>query len=71
MDSEVRVPTLVTLQELSKQWNLPYSWLKEYSRTRCSDPIPVFRMGRYIRADLNDPALLSWLSRRKSGRKSP
>lgn len=69
MNSETNVPALVTLKELAERWNLPISWLKEYCRTRCSDPIPCYRLGRYVRLDVNDPALSAWLARRKAVRR--
>jgi hypothetical protein len=61
------VPQLVSLQELAKIWELPYSWLKEACRSRCADPLPTFKMGRYHRVDLADPSLAAWLARRRVG----
>jgi hypothetical protein len=59
------VPQLVTLAELAKLWALPLTWLRESCRSRCTnDPLPVFRLGRYVRVDMADPALLQWLQRR-------
>jgi hypothetical protein len=67
--SEPRAPKLITLKELAERWNLPVSWLKDHVRTRCSDPLPIFRLGRYVRLDPDDPALLAWLARRKAVRR--
>jgi hypothetical protein len=64
------VPRLVTLEELAQQWALPITWLRESCRTRCADPLPIFRMGRYVRVDLADPELELWLSRRRSQARS-
>jgi hypothetical protein len=58
------IPQLVSLEQLAELWNLPITWLRENCRSRCSDPLPVYRMGRYVRADLKDPALLTWIRRR-------
>jgi hypothetical protein len=66
---DTNVPTLVTLKELAERWHLPVSWLKENCRTRVSDPLPVFRLGRYVRLNPDDPALLAWLARRKAVRR--
>ena len=59
------VPKLIGLDQLAEIWNLPITWVREACRTRCADPLPCFRMGRYVRVDLNDPALGEWLDRRR------
>lgn len=59
------IPKLVALEELAKLWALPLSWLREACRSRCSDPLPCVRLGRYVRVDLEDRALLEWLNRRR------
>ena len=59
------IPELVTLEELAERWALPLSWLRETCRSRCSDPLPCVRFGRYVRVDLADPALVEWLNRRR------
>ena len=63
------VPYLVSLEELAKRWSLPITWLREACRSRVADAdkLPVLRLGRYVRVDLNDPALAQWLSARKVG----
>jgi len=63
--SVAQVPRLVSLEELAKLWGLPLSWLRESCRTRCADPLPVFRLGRYVRVDLSDQALAAWIQRRR------
>lgn len=60
-----QLPKLVSLEELSRHWGLPLTWLREACRTRCADPLPVYRCGRYVRVDLNDPALAAWIQRRR------
>jgi len=69
MPLDTNVPKLVTLKELAERWNLPVSWLKEFSRTRCSDALPCYRLGRYVRVDPQSPELAAWLARRKSIRR--
>jgi hypothetical protein len=65
------VPHLAELKELAERWALPLSWLREACRSRCADPLPCVRLGRYVRVDLADPALSEWLNRRRvaGGRK--
>lgn len=60
-----QVPRLVSLEELAERWGLPLTWLREACRTRCADPLPVYRCGRYVRVDLNDAALAAWIQRRR------
>jgi hypothetical protein len=59
------VPQLVSLEELAERWHLPLTWLREACRSRCADPLPVYRCGRYVRVFIGDPALLDWLNRRR------
>ena len=59
------IPHLVALEELAERWALPLSWLREACRSRCADPLPCVRLGRYVRVDLADPDLLEWLNRRR------
>jgi hypothetical protein len=63
--AEERIPQLETLQFLARHWNLPLTWLQHYTRAGVADPLPIVRLGRYCRVDLNDPALLAWLNRRR------
>jgi hypothetical protein len=50
--------------ELAKRLNVPETWVR--SRTnpkRTSDPIPHFRLGRYIRFPWGSEELREWLER--------
>ena len=70
MPLDTNVPKkLCTLKVLADLWDVPVSWLKEYSRSRCSDPIPCYRLGRYVRVDPQSPDLAAWLARRKAVRR--
>ena len=66
--SENRRPhfELIDAPELAKRWGLPASWIREQTRSRCSDPIPHLRLGRYVRFEWGSPELASWLSRHRS-----
>jgi hypothetical protein len=59
------VAQLVTLEDFAKRLALPRSWLRENCRSRCADPVPCIRLGRYVRFDMADPALLAWIDRRR------
>jgi hypothetical protein len=50
--------------ELAKRLNVPETWVR--SRTnpkRTNDPIPHFRLGRYVRFPWGSEQLLEWLNR--------
>ena len=66
MPPESKLPKqLVTAKVLSERWDLPKSWIVDHCRSRCADPIPCFRLGRYVRFDPESPELAAWLARRK------
>src|ERR1700733_12398236 len=46
-------------EELAARLNVPPSWVYEKTRTRCRNPIPCLRLGRYIRFQW--PELINWL----------
>jgi predicted DNA-binding transcriptional regulator AlpA len=52
---------LLTLDELAARLKTSKRWVYEKSRKRCVDPLPVFRMGRYLRFSWRDVSY--WLQR--------
>ena len=48
---------------LALRWNVPESWIRDYTRVRCADPIPCTRFGKYVRFRWNSPELLAWVAR--------
>jgi hypothetical protein len=56
---------IIDAQELANRWCLPVTWIREFSRSRSSDPLPCVRFNRYVRYEWNSPALLAWLSKRR------
>jgi hypothetical protein len=56
---------LIDAPELARRWHLPESWIREQTRSRCADPIPHLRLGRYIRFEWGSPELTAWLARRR------
>ncbi len=60
---------VLTAEELAQRWRVPASWVREQSRSRCSDPIPHARLGRYVRFSWGCPDLTQWWVRRQSSRK--
>lgn len=61
MDAEI-----IDSAELAKRWSLPESWIRDKVRTRCGEPIPHLRFGRYVRFAWDSKELNDWLRRRKT-----
>ncbi len=60
---------IITATELSKRWNLPVTWVREYTRSRTKDPIPHIKFGHYTRFAWDSPELNQWLERHKNNGK--
>jgi len=58
---------LLTPAQLAERLAVPASWVKEKTRQRArerdADPLPVIRLGKYVRFSWDDVA--AWLSRQK------
>jgi hypothetical protein len=57
---------VLTAKDLAARWRVPESWVREQTRSRCADPIPHVRLGRYVRFSWNSPELAAWWKRRQS-----
>jgi excisionase family DNA binding protein len=65
----VAIPALpveiLTPQQVAERLQLPESWVYEQTRNRasvrCPDPLPVMKVGRYLRFKWSD--VLAWLER--------
>jgi len=55
--------------ELAKRWRVPESWVRSYSRERCSkdERIPAIYFGRYVRYEWGSPQLEAWLAKHRQG----
>ncbi len=61
---ETRGPEgILTPQELADRLKVPVSWIYEKTRSRSRDPLPVIRLGRYMRFDWLDVA--EWIERHR------
>ena len=59
--SEVEVIDSV---ELAKRLNVPETWVRSHTNPkRTDDPIPHFRLGRYVRFPWGSEQLVEWLNR--------
>jgi predicted DNA-binding transcriptional regulator AlpA len=56
---------ILTLSELAERLKVSERWVYEKSRRRCLNPLPVIRIGRYLRFDWLEVS--AWL-RQQSGR---
>ena len=52
-------------EELARRWKVRPSWIRQQSRSRCADPIPHVRLGRYVRYSFGSPELNAWWERRQ------
>ena len=56
---------VLTSAELAQRLKVKESWVVDQSkRSRTSDPIPVFRLGKHRRYRWGSPELNAWLDRR-------
>lgn len=59
MSAEAIQQEILTPTEAAELLRVPLSWIYEKSRRRQRNPLPVFRIGRYIR--FSRAAVLAWL----------
>jgi hypothetical protein len=59
---------LLTPQQLAERLAVPPSWVREKTRQRArirdEDPLPVVRLGKYVRFDW--PSVQVWLKRQRT-----
>ncbi len=50
---EVPIPSddLIPIEELAKRLHQTEAWVREKCRRRCSNPIPVYNLGRHLLFD--------------------
>lgn len=51
---------ILTAPEVAERLKVPTSWVFEKTRSRCQNPIPHFRIGKYIRFDW--ARVVEWLA---------
>lgn len=56
---------LLTPEELAERLKVGKSWVYEKTRARSHDPLPVIRIGKYMR--FHWPDVESWLEQHKEG----
>ena len=50
---------ILTLKEVAERLKVSERWVYEKSRRRCQNPLPVIRIGRYLRFDWT--SVSAWL----------
>ncbi len=60
---------IIDSAELARRWNVPETWIREYTRSRTKEPIPHLRLGHYVRFQWDSPELNQWLERHKNNGK--
>lgn len=56
---------ILTLSEIAERLKVSERWVYEKSRRRCQNPLPVIRIGRYLRFNWIDVS--AWLQRQSFG----
>lgn len=54
---------LLTVEEVAELIKLPVSWVYQHTRTRASDRIPGFRLGKYWRFRESD--VVKWIEQHR------
>lgn len=52
---------ILTPTEVAELFRVPETWVYEKSRRRCKDPLPVHRIGKYLR--FHRAEILDWFGR--------
>ena len=55
---------ILTPEEVAELLRVPKSWVYEKTRDRQRNPLPVFRIGRYLRFDRSE--VIAWLQSTKT-----
>jgi excisionase family DNA binding protein len=58
------VPEILTPEEVAAMLRVAPSWIYAKSRRRQRNPLPVFRIGRYLR--FSRAAVLAWLEKQSN-----
>ena len=56
----IKADDILTPAEVAAKLKVPETWVFEKTRRRCRNPIPVIRLGRYVRFNWND--VQAWLA---------
>lgn len=56
----IQAENILTPQEVAARLKVRPSWIVEKTRSRCANPIPCFRIGRYVRFDWS--RVIQWLA---------
>lgn len=41
--------TLLTVDDVARTLQVPVSWVYDHTRLSCRDPLPVIKLGKYVR----------------------
>jgi hypothetical protein len=56
------VPKLEGVEWLANRLGVPKSWVATRCRSRSKDKPPFLKLGKYVRFNPDDPALLRWIA---------
>ena len=58
---------ILTVSEVAQILKVPISWVYDHTRPRCSDPLPCFKIGKYLRFTAKDIfAYIQFIQSRKT-----
>jgi predicted DNA-binding transcriptional regulator AlpA len=63
--SQIDPSQILTLSEVAERLKVSERWVYEKSRRRCQNPLPVIRIGRYLRFNWLEVSV--WLHRQSTG----
>jgi hypothetical protein len=49
--------------DLAKHLKMPRTWIYDHTGPSCSDPIPHYKFGKYLRFDIGTEEFKTWLKR--------
>jgi len=56
---------IIDSKELARRFRLPESWVRDRVRSRCDDPLPHVKVGRYVRFEWGSRELVEWWARHR------
>ena len=65
LPSTIDPSQILTLSEVAERLKVSERWVYEKSRRRCQNPLPVIRIGRYLRFNWLEVSV--WLHRQSTG----
>lgn len=59
--------SLITAAELAARWGVKEGWIRTHSWDCKPDPIPNYKLGKFVRYRWGSPELHKWIEKRRRG----